>query len=287
MVAIKSEIVTVNLSPLELAIYSSEKTCEACSIMKSQWGETNEERKQHFLDYYRGLIKETKEEIFELNTKHQFYSKKIEKRQQEDPDDTFGLGAAKSFMTSYPKTKESLTTKLAGYKQKKKMFKNLEEFDDENAEGHTSKLKAIVKYLKDLFEREPSKRVIVFSKYNDLLELLGQELTEGDILTSNLKGNIYRKTKGLNNFKASKSAVKVMLMSFNKTASGTNLIEASHVIFADPLDRSATEAKAIEAQAIGRAQRQGQTQEVTVVRFLVADSIEMKLHARNTKPEKK
>lgn len=55
-------------------------------------------------------------------------------------------------------------------------------------QGHTSKLKAIVKYLKDLFEREPSKRVIVFSKYNDLLELLGQELTEGDILTSNLKG---------------------------------------------------------------------------------------------------
>lgn len=55
-------------------------------------------------------------------------------------------------------------------------------------QGHTSKLKAIVKYLKDLFEREPSKRVIVFSKYNDLLELLGQELTENDILTSNLKG---------------------------------------------------------------------------------------------------
>ncbi len=43
------------------------------------------------------------------------------------------------------------------------------------------------------------------------------------------------------------------------------------------------EVKAIESQAIGRAQRQGQTQQVTLVRFLVADSVETEVHARNTR----
>lgn len=51
----------------------------------------------------------------------------------------------------------------------------------------------------------------------------------------------------------------------------------------DPLRMSNNEVKAVEAQAIGRAQRQGQTESVTVVRFLVADSIEIQLHERNTK----
>lgn len=51
----------------------------------------------------------------------------------------------------------------------------------------------------------------------------------------------------------------------------------------DPLNKSVMEVKAIESQAIGRAQRQGQTQQVTLVRFLVADSVETEVHARNTR----
>jgi SNF2 family DNA or RNA helicase len=42
--------------------------------------------------------------------------------------------------------------------------------------------------------------------------------------------NVYRKTKALDKFKDSESEVKVILLSLSKAASGTNLIEASHVI---------------------------------------------------------
>jgi SNF2 family DNA or RNA helicase len=41
---------------------------------------------------------------------------------------------------------------------------------------------------------------------------------------------VYRKTKALDKFKDSESEVKVILLSLSKAASGTNLIEASHVI---------------------------------------------------------
>lgn len=43
-------------------------------------------------------------------------------------------------------------------------------------------------YLKELFERDPTKRVIIFSQYHGFLEQIGRELTENDIMTTNLKG---------------------------------------------------------------------------------------------------
>jgi hypothetical protein len=57
--------------------------------------------------------------------------------------------------------------------------------------------------------------------------------------------------------------IRVLLMPYNTAASGTNLIEASHVFLMDP---STLEH---EKQAIGRAQRQGQRKNVHVVRFLL------------------
>lgn len=47
------------------------------------------------------------------------------------------------------------------------------------------------------------------------------------------------------------------------------------------------EAFALEQQAIGRAYRQGQTRQVTVVRFIVKDTLEETLHYRNNTVEKK
>jgi SNF2 family DNA or RNA helicase len=41
---------------------------------------------------------------------------------------------------------------------------------------------------------------------------------------------VYKKTKALKQFKDDGSEVKVILLSLSKAASGTNLIEASHVL---------------------------------------------------------
>jgi hypothetical protein len=101
-----------------------------------------------------------------------------------------------------------------------------------------------------------------------------------------------QRNKALNAFKAEDSKIRVILLSLENAASGTNLIEASHIIlmgnsptsslvsllslssplfthlFAplDPVTETKKEAQPVESQAIGRALRQGQTCQVTIVR---------------------
>jgi hypothetical protein len=93
--------------------------------------------------------------------------------------------------------------------------------------------------------------------------------------------NIFIKTKALKAFKADDAQVKVIMLSLGKAAAGTNLMEASHVVLLDPIAGTKKEAKAYEAQAIGRAYRQGQKGRVTIVRFIVRKSIEHALYLRN------
>ncbi len=54
----------------------------------------------------------------------------------------------------------------------------------------------------------------------------------------------------------------------------------------DPMSGSREEAQAYETQAIGRAQRQGQTKPVTVVRFIIKNTIEHDLYLRNVSHSK-
>lgn len=60
-----------------------------------------------------------------------------------------------------------------------------------------------------------------------------------------------------------------------------NLIEANYVVLLDPMDGTVEEARAYEIQALGRAHRQGQAQKVTLVRFVIQDSVEEELYLRN------
>ena len=82
------------------------------------------------------------------------------------------------------------------------------------------------------------------------------------------------------------------MLSLEKAASGSTLIEATHIILmgtlqpiladaSDAVTGTAEEAKAIEAQAIGRACRQGQTKQITVVRFMMWGTTEHDQYVRN------
>lgn len=112
--------------------------------------------------------------------------------------------------------------------------------------------------------------------------------------------NVWKRTKAITNFQKDED-VKVIMLSLKNAASGTNLVEATHVIlmgkeyamighwttkliiflFVDPVTGSKKEAQAIESQAIGRAFRQGQTKQITIVRFVVRNTIEHALYLRN------
>ena len=52
------------------------------------------------------------------------------------------------------------------------------------------------------------------------------------------------------------------MLSLQNAASGTNLVEATHVVLIDPVAGSKEEAIAVESQAIGRAHRMGQNKQV-------------------------
>jgi SNF2 family DNA or RNA helicase len=64
------------------------------------------------------------------------------------------------------------------------------------------------------------------------------------------------------------------MLSLKNSASGTNLTEATHIFFVEPIDAAKEKCRAIEGQAIARACRVGQKNKIIVNRILVEDSIE-------------
>ena len=74
----------------------------------------------------------------------------------------------------------------------------------------------------------------------------------------------------------------MIMLSLDNAASGTNLTQATHVILLEPVGGPKSHADATEAQAIGRAHRVGQSKQVTVVRFIVRNTVEQEMHERES-----
>jgi SNF2 family DNA or RNA helicase len=142
-----------------------------------------------------------------------------------------------------------------------------------------SKMARLINWLNDNMEEDEGNRFILFSKFSDYLVKIHRVLHKAGIKAVHLEGNVIQKTKKLAQFK--EENVKVLLMSLGNSAAGTNLIEANYVVLVDPMQGSVEEARAYEMQALGRAHRQGQDQNVHLVRFVVRDSVEEELYTRN------
>jgi SNF2 family DNA or RNA helicase len=103
-------------------------------------------------------------------------------------------------------------------------------------------------------------------------------LSENGIANCSVRGNVWSRTAAISKFKNGKTLNgednKVILLSLKNCASGTNLTEASHIFFVDPINEPKAVVKAIESQAIARACRIGQKQKITLYRTLIKDSID-------------
>jgi len=150
-------------------------------------------------------------------------------------------------------------------------------------EANGTKLAHLVVYLRKLLFENKENRVIIFSQYDTFLKKMGNLLTQHGITNLFVEGNVYRKSNTIASFKGADpdNVVRVIMLSLQNTAAGTNLIKATHIILMDPVSGSKKEAQATEAQAIGRAHRQGQKNEVTVVRFVIKDTLEHEYYLRN------
>ncbi len=144
-----------------------------------------------------------------------------------------------------------------------------------------TKLANLIFYVKKMDEH-----TIIFSQWDDLLRKVGRILDENGIKNMFCKGNVYQRDKAIREFNDN-DKIKVIMLSSESAASGTNLTKATQVIMLDPIYGAYKYRKDQERQAIGRAHRLGQKKNIRVVRFIIRGSVEEEIHMMNIQEDKK
>jgi SNF2 family DNA or RNA helicase len=114
-------------------------------------------------------------------------------------------------------------------------------------------------------------KVLVFSQFVQMLQLLEKECAARNIRTHILTGQTKDRQAVVNAFQADKGAG-VFLLSLRAAGTGLNLTNASYVVLYDPWWNPA-----VEAQAIDRSHRIGQTQTVNAYRLIAPGTVEEKI----------
>jgi hypothetical protein len=114
-------------------------------------------------------------------------------------------------------------------------------------------------------------KVLVFSQFVQMLQLLEAECKVRQISTHILTGQTKDRQQVVNSFQEDQNAA-VFLLSLRAAGTGLNLTNASYVVLYDPWWNPA-----VEAQAIDRSHRIGQTQTVNAYRLISPGTVEEKI----------
>jgi SNF2 family DNA or RNA helicase len=144
-----------------------------------------------------------------------------------------------------------------------------------------TKLANLIFYIKSIKDK-----VIIFSQWDDLLRKVGDVLDTYGIKNVFCRGNVWMRDKAIREF-TNREDMRVIMLSSDSAASGTNLTAASVVILLDPVYGSYEYRRNTEWQAIGRAYRMGQLKKVTVVRMIIKNSVEEEIYNLNKKEDDK
>jgi len=152
-----------------------------------------------------------------------------------------------------------------------------------------------------LFLKSNKGKSIVFSQWDDMLHRTGEVLNAHGIKNVYCRGNVWSRDKAIREFTFQED-VKVIMLSSESAAAGTNLTAAENVILLDAIYKddntnivnannngigSYEYRRNMEWQAIGRAYRMGQTKKVSVVRFIMKDTVEEEIYKINKEEDKK
>ncbi|PIA38536.1 hypothetical protein AQUCO_02700026v1 [Aquilegia coerulea] len=158
--------------------------------------------------------------------------------------------------------------------------------------SYGTKIEAITRRILWIKCTEPMSKVLVFSSWNDVLDVLEHALAANHISHIRMKGGrnshfaISRFKGNTDDAKGNhercstqpgKEFFQVMLLLVQHGANGLNLLEAKHVILVEPLLNPAA-----EAQAINRVHRIGQDKRTVVHRFIVKDTVEESIYKLNS-----
>ena len=114
-------------------------------------------------------------------------------------------------------------------------------------------------------------KVLVFSQFVQMLQLLEKDCATRNIRTHILTGQTKDRQSVVNDFQKETGAC-VFLLSLRAAGTGLNLTNASYVVLYDPWWNPA-----VEAQAIDRSHRIGQTQTVNAYRLIAPGTVEEKI----------
>ncbi len=148
--------------------------------------------------------------------------------------------------------------------------------DKDRVEESSAKLDLLLPQLAELFEE--GHKVLVFSQFTSFLSILRGQLDKEKIAYEYLDGKTQNRQARVEKFQNDQNC-KLFLISLKAGGLGLNLTAAEYVYLLDPWWNPA-----VEAQAIDRAHRIGQTQRVFAYRIIARETVEEKVLAlQNTK----
>ncbi|MNL03483.1 hypothetical protein D3C87_1240220 [compost metagenome] len=148
--------------------------------------------------------------------------------------------------------------------------------EDLSVEQDACKIEMLVEQVLD---KSPYQKIIIFSQFVSMLNLIEMALSKHHITALKLTGQTRDRQYIVSQFQEN-DAQRVILISLKAGGTGLNLTAASLVYLVDPWWNPA-----VEAQAIDRAFRIGQAKDVTAIRLICPDTVEdkiMKLQANKT-----
>jgi hypothetical protein len=158
---------------------------------------------------------------------------------------------------------------LQGLTKLRQICNSTELADKERDFGnYSAKLDELVRHLK---EKVGNHKVLVFSQFVGMLDIVQRRLNEENIVYEYLDGQTRNRQEKVENFQ-NNSDIRVFLISLKAGGTGLNLTEADYVYLIDPWWNPA-----VENQAIDRCYRIGQNKSVMAYRMICKDTIEEKI----------
>ncbi|XP_032877734.1 E3 ubiquitin-protein ligase SHPRH isoform X2 [Amblyraja radiata] len=145
--------------------------------------------------------------------------------------------------------------------------------------SHSTKVEAVLRTLKKIQQKEPGAKSLVFSTWQDVLDIIGKALLDNNMEFVQING-LHKFQENLSAFKYD-SKVNILLLPLHTASNGLNIIEATYVLLVEPILNLAH-----ELQAIGRVHRIGQTKPTVVHRFLIKGTIEERMQTMLKSTEK-
>lgn len=125
--------------------------------------------------------------------------------------------------------------------------------------------------MEQILGKSKDHKILVFSQFVGMLDLLKPELERHGIPFEYLTGQTKDRGKKVSNFQENED-IRVFLISLKAGGVGLNLTQADYIYLVDPWWNPAT-----ENQAIDRSYRIGQTKNVIAVRMICSNTVEEKI----------